>query len=254
MVLIFIGAYIALAILVYLMFRVLKKSVNSIGDQSKTYYIDKLDEYDEIINQKEEKINTLNEEIKNKKVEVESIKNDIAESSVDFDVDIIGVLASAKYRDKSLFEIEKIVDEEFSYDFEKIISEFIKQSNEAKDYDFCKKLRRKFSSKSIYEYNLLTKMELEEKLDQVLNEKEKKILSTYRKTHKKFSLDEFVNYLDELVALNDPKIIVYVGNKNENYDHLSKLVKTKVDKNIYRGIKISYRGKIYDYSLNGRNL
>ena len=254
MLLIFIGVYLVLAVLVYLMFKVLKGSVDKIGDQSKSYYVDKLQEYDELINDKEEKLNTLNREIKNKKVEAQSIKNDMLNNPIDFDISIIDVLSRTKYKDKSVFEIEQMIDEEFDYDKEKIIEEFVKRADDSKNFDFCKKLSKKFTPKRIYDLKTLSKDELNVKLKKILDEEEYKIFELYRQTHEKCSLDGFINYLDELVELNDPTITVYVGNKNEKYDYLDKNIVTKVDKNIFRGIKIGYRGKIYDFSLNGRNL
>ena len=254
MLLLFIGVYVVLAVLVYLMFKILKNSVDKIGNQSKSYYVDKLQEYDELINDKEEKLNTLNEEIKNKKVEAENIKKDMLTSQIDFDISIIDVLSKTKYQDKSIFEIEQLIDEEFDYDSEKIIKEFIKKTGDDKNFEFCKKLSKKFTSKKIYELKTLPKDEQEAKLKKMLDENEYKILEVYKSTHEKFKLDGFINYLDELMELNNPAITVYVGNKNEKYEYLSKRIKTKIDKNIYRGIKIGYRGKIYDFSLNGRNL
>ena len=47
----------------------------------------------------------------------------------------------------------------------------------------------------------------------------------------------------------DPFVYVYVGNSKENYDHLHEFVKTKVDENIFKGVSIIYKGKLYDYSL-----
>ena len=42
--------------------------------------------------------------------------------------------------------------------------------------------------------------------------------------------------------------------KNENYDYLSDNIKTIYSTDIYKGIKIKYQNKIYDYSLNERNV
>lgn len=254
MVYLFIGVYIVLAILVYLMFKILKKSVEKIDDQSKTYYVNKLQEYDDLINDKEEKLESLNEEIKNKKVEAESIKNDINTDQIDFDISIIDVLSGTKYQDQSIFEIEKMINSKFNYDSEKIISEFIKNISNGKNYEFCKKLKRKFNRKNLYELKILSNKELQNKLKDMLDAKEYSILETYNQTHLKFDLDEFLNYLDELEILNNPKITVYVGNKEENYDHMSKYIKTKVDSSIYKGVKIMYQSRMYDFSLNGRDL
>ena len=39
-----------------------------------------------------------------------------------------------------------------------------------------------------------------------------------------------------------------------NFDYLSKYVKTIVADDIYKGIKIIYKNKVYDFSLNERNV
>lgn len=254
MVWLFVCVYAVLIVLVYLMARVLKKSVDKISEQSKSYYINKLQEYDELIDEKEKKLDDLNDEIKNKKVEIESIKSNMVASNVDFDISIIDVLSRTKYQDKGIFEIEKMINDEFNYNAEKIILEFVKQCSTKRNYEFCKKLRRKFSPKKIYELSILEPAVLDVKLNKMLDENEYKILEVYRDTNKKFKLKEFLIYLDELVELNNPTITVYVGSKQENYDFLDKNIKTKIDKNIYRGIKIVFQSKLYDFSLNGRNL
>ena len=66
-------------------------------------------------------------------------------------------------------------------------------------------------------------------------------------------LQEFIDYLDQLVSLNDPTIKILVGDKKENYDYLSKHIKTIVSDDIYSGIKIVYKDKVYDFSLSERN-
>ena len=73
-------------------------------------------------------------------------------------------------------------------------------------------------------------------------------------TESKASVDGFLDYLNELIDLNSPKLTVYVGRRDENYDHLSKYIKTVYSKDIYKGIRIIYKKRIYDYSLNERNV
>ena len=81
-----------------------------------------------------------------------------------------------------------------------------------------------------------------------------KIYYIYRSITDRVSLEGFIDYLNELVDLNNPYILIYVGNKNENYDNLSKYIVTKYDAGIYKGIKIVYKNKVYDYSLSERNV
>ena len=70
----------------------------------------------------------------------------------------------------------------------------------------------------------------------------------------RFNMEDFIDYLNRLIELNDPTITVLVPSKNVNYDYIDKRVKTKVSENIYKGIKILYRNKIYDFSLNEGNV
>ena len=66
---------------------------------------------------------------------------------------------------------------------------------------------------------------------------------------KKFNIIKLSNELENLISLENPSIYIYVGNKNENYDKLHKNIQTKYDENIIEGIRIEYKGKIYDYSI-----
>ena len=68
------------------------------------------------------------------------------------------------------------------------------------------------------------------------------------------TIENFIDYLDQLVDLNNPEITILVGSKSENYDHLSENIKTVFNDKIYRGIKIIYRNKVYDFSLSERNV
>ena len=48
--------------------------------------------------------------------------------------------------------------------------------------------------------------------------------------------------------------MVLVPNDKVNYDYIDKNIKTKVSDDIYKGIKILYRNKVYDFSLNEGNV
>ena len=121
-------------------------------------------------------------------------------------------------------------------------------------YDFCKNLKSKFSSSIIYDLKVLSTSELDIKVRSMLNDEEYKIYDLYKEVNSNNNIDGFIDYLNELIDLNNPNIIVYVGDKNETYDYLSKYVKTIYSDDIYKGIKIKYQNKIYDYSLNERNV
>ena len=88
----------------------------------------------------------------------------------------------------------------------------------------------------------------------LISNKEYKVYEAFKLVVSDHSIDNFIDYLDQLVNLNNPKITILVGNKSENYDHLSENIETVFNDKIYRGIKIIYRNKVYDFSLSERNV
>ena len=59
-------AILLICLLVVLMFFILKSTVKKINSQTKLYFVDKLQEYDYMIDKKEAKLNEINQEILDK--------------------------------------------------------------------------------------------------------------------------------------------------------------------------------------------
>ena len=236
------------------MFIVLKSTVKKINSQTKLYFVDKAQEYDYMIDKKLDKLSKINQELKEKELNKEETNDSINSNNYEFDYKIIDMLNKTKYQDKNIFEINKLIDENFDIDYVGILKEFLKNIDTDESYKFAMDLRNKFNSTTIYKLKILSELEQMELLKKNLNEKELQVYKAYLKLNNKHDIDNFIDYLNELVDLNNPNITVYVGNKTENYDHLSKYIKTIYSKDIYKGIKIIYKNKIYDYSLNERNV
>ena len=236
------------------MFIVLKSTVKKINSQTKLYFVDKAQEYDYMIDKKLDKLSKINQELKEKELNKEETNDSINSNNYEFDYKIIDMLNKTKYQDKNIFEINKLIDENFDIDYVGILKEFLKNIDTDESYKFALNLRNKFNSTTIYQLKILSELEQMELLKKNLNEKELQVYKAYLKLNNKHDIDNFIDYLNELVDLNNPNITVYVGNKTENYDHLSKYIKTIYSKDIYKGIKIIYKNKIYDYSLNERNV
>ena len=247
-------AIIIVIVLVFLMFLILKSTVKKINSQTKLYFVDKIQEYDYMIDDKLNKLNELNEEIKEKELKRGEQGTSTNSSHYDFDYQIIDLLNKTKYQDKNVFELNKEIEEKFKIDYESLLKKFIENVTDDGSYQFCIDLKNKFTSSEVYKLKIMSEEEQKEYLKKILNEKEFKIYETYEKTEKKPNIDGLIDYIDELIDLNNPCVLVYVGNKDENYDHISKYIKTIYSKKIYKGIKIIYRKRIYDYSLNERNV
>ena len=244
-----------LCLLVIGMFLILKRTVKTINSQTKLYFVDKLQEYDYLIDNKEKQLDNLDKEIKEKESKKEANNSKDNKNNYEFDFNIIDLLNKTKYQDKDIFELNKKIDLKFNMNYIELLKEFISNVKEDNQYTFCKNLKSKFTSDVIYLLKSLTPEEKEAKIKDILDKKEYKLYDLYKDMNKDTdNIDSFINYLNELIDLNNPIITVYVGDKNENYDYLSKYIKTVYSNDIYKGIKIKYQNKIYDYSLNERNV
>lgn len=254
MIIIFIIVSLIIAFLVFLMFMVLKKTVRTVNSQTKSYFVNKLQGYDDLIQDKENKLQEIDNYIKNKEKGIKEEKQESTNAVYAFDTNIINLLNDAKYQNKNIFELNKQIDESFVVNYEELIKDFLTLCNDSKDYEFCVNLRKKFTSDVIYRLKSMIMSEQEDYIKNILTSKEYKVYETFKLVNNEHNIENFIDYLDQLVDLNNPKVTILVGNKNENYDYLSNNIETIVNDKIYRGIKIIYRNKVYDFSLSERNI
>ena len=237
----FIISFVVIILLVLAMSLILKNTVKTIDDKSKSYFVDKLKQYDYLIDEKEKKLSELEEELEKRKNGLEENKTREGKVTYDFDNSIIDLLTETSYLDKNIFAINKKIEEKFIIDYEDLIRDFLANIKSDNMYDFSLKLRSKF-----------TPDEREEYLSKFLTSDEHKIYEIFLSSNI-FNMEDFIDYLNRLIELNDPTVTILVPNRNVNYDYIDKRIKTKVSDNIYKGIKILYRNKIYDFSLNEGN-
>lgn len=238
-----------IVILVLIMFFFLKNIISRINQQSKSYFVDKLQVYDNLINEKEEKLNGLNEKIKKKETQIFSIdNNDMSENNSVFLYD----LKNIDYQDDKIFSKMKDIDERFKFDSSKVIKKFIKDYFNESDVSYYKSLidiKKKLNKDKIYYLVSKSRSVQEEYLRYIFKGDMVKILDDFLKKNKKLDILKFTTYFNEIISMHDPYIYVYVGNKEENYDNIHEFIKTKVDSSIYKGIIIVYKKKMYDFSL-----
>ena len=249
----FIISFVVIILLVIAMSLVLKNAVKTIDDKSKSYFVDKLKEYDYLIDEKEKRLSQLESELEKRKNGLKDNEQNTSRSNYDFDSSIIDLLTETSYLDKNIFEINKKIEEKFIINYEDLIKDFLSNIKGDNKYDFCQNLRNKFNPEEIYKIEIMLDEEREEYLKAFLSGEEYKVYEIFISSNK-FNMEDFVDYLNRLIELNDPTVTVLVPSKNINFDHIDNKVKTKVSDNIYRGIKILYRNKVYDFSLNEGNV
>ena len=246
-----------IVLLIIVMFLLLNKLVFKVNQQSIDYFVDKLKVYDNLIEEKENKIKELNELIDNKnnelnkKDEVKTVVSNETTVNNESQMFLIDNMKNVTYKDDDIFKKMKDVDKKFDFDNVKIINEFIDNQFENEtimEYNKYISLKKVFTQDVIFD--LLTKKESiqKEKIKELLGDS-CGILDDFIKVNKKFEVKKFISYLNKIIDNLDPYIYIYVGNRNENYNYLNEYIKTKFDDSIFKGFKIIYRGKLYDYSI-----
>ena len=249
-----IPAVVIVLIMFIFTFFMFKNLVKRINNSTKKYFLDKLQDFDYIIAEKEKEIEILSEQIKRlneakqngengEVIEIPEIKK--------VDEKIIYDIPTPEFRETGFFKNYKGLNKEFDVDEEKILKDFIKvhEKDDTTEYKELSAFSKLFTQNAIYESLTLTPEEQLVLVESVLNEKNKKYVEPIVKTIKNFNVLEMLDKIKERMDKISPTIYVYVGGDNKNYDYLSSKVKTKLFKNMSKGIIIEYKDKLYDYSI-----
>lgn len=242
--------FVFIGLVIMVMFLFLKRIVVKINKQSKNYFIDKLQAYDNLIKEKEEKLKGLNEEInKIKKISEEEI-NKNNENKVEKSVFLYDN-KNIDYQDGDIFQKMKDIDSKFNIDnialIKKVIDENFDDSN-VFIYEKLLQIREQFNEEFVYKLITSREKVQEEKIKELLGDYSV-LLDDFKNKNKKFNVTKFLSYFDKIISDEDPYIYIYVGNKNYDYSDLNPYIRMKYDEKIYKGISIVYRKKLYDYSL-----
>lgn len=235
-------------VMIVIMFTVLKKIVRIVNEQSKNYFFTKLQSYDTVILEKENKLKEINDQIKlacnnNNKIESDNIKNEKIDYYYNDEV--------PEYQSENILEQFRKIDKSFNFDNKKIIKEFVENidDNDTRLFEVLSSIKNKLTFDLIYELQINSFDYQLDSLNNLFSEEEKEVLSDYINSNNNFDILEFQNYINCQILLNDPIIYVNVSNAMDNYDYIDKRIKTVYDKKIVKGMAIIYKNKIYDFSL-----
>lgn len=220
----------------------------------KKAYVDKLQEFDFLLEEKEKKIDELNKEIEENKKQKSSLENEIQnlydkKKNITIIEKNVSIPVHRDFDDDNDSDIYKKIKSSFKINQEDIIKTFIRENvKEENSYELYSNIRNKLTHKIVYKISTYDEATQKDILREILEPEEYEIIKK-NMNKKKFNIIKLSNELENLISLENPSIYIYVGNKNENYDKLHKNIQTKYDENIIEGIRIEYKGKIYDYSI-----
>ena len=237
---------VVLLLMVLVLFFILKREVNDINNKSKVYFTRKAQEYTDSISRdkEEEPVDTVEDVIEDKKEDNENISSSV-----------IYVEKKANYEINDLLKMMKQIDEGFSVNnvttIKKFISTYVKEDKDKLSrYKDLKEMKKYIDKIGVY--NIIVNDDINS-IDNIVNDLRlinEDIFMEYYAGKDIFEVEDFCNFLDYEIGNCDPTIYVYVGNDKLDYNKIDKRIKTVYSKDIYKGIKIVYLNKLYDYSLS----
>ena len=252
-------AVILIVIMLVFVFILFKNIMKSMNENAKKYFVNKLQDYDYILEEKQTKLEKIRAEI----LEFEQHKN-ILENTDEVQENIPKVeekikdvkydLKTPEFRETQFFNNYKEIKKIFTIDNEKIIKDFIQEhrnNKEDREYKALKKLREKFDQEAVYGCLTLNSADQIKILDEVLTATEKKLVKFQEMTkeNKKFSIKMLIDFIEHRIEILEPTIYIYTNGLEKRYDLIDNNIVMKQYNNMSEGIIIKYKNKIYDYSI-----
>ena len=242
---------IIISLLTLVLFLALKKLIDNLTNDSKEYYFKKVQDYDDKLFAKEKELNELEPSQTNEPLSEENKERE--SRNYEIDRGFLATVSNTDYETKNALKIANRVDEIFQIDEEKIIEDFLAKCRFNENYKIYEQLQARFSPNLIYKLKMLNRDGQITAISKIITDKEFEVFNAYVTT-RKFKLEKFLLDLDSVVKNNEPEIEVIVGNHSKNYDYLSPYIKTTYSEDVYKGIIIKYQDRIYDYSINERDV
>ena len=276
-----VAAVILIVIMLMFIFILFKNIIKKMDENAKKYFVNKMQDYDYILEEKQARLEEINSEINQIKEEHKNILQKDEDEEQEETTDKNGKenkktsddfieeeeeyrpkkplkevnynLNVPEYRETQFFNNYKEVREKFTVNNKQIIKDFItehKNLKEEKEYKALKKLRAKFNEESIYGCLTLSSDDQIKILKDALTETEKKLVSFNKMIEKPdFSIKDLIKFIDNRMEEIDPTIYIYTNTSDNIYESLDSNIVEIEYKNMSEGIIIKYRDKIYDYSI-----
>ncbi len=271
-----------LLVLIMLLFTIyiFNNVIKRINQSAKKWFLDKLQEYNYLVEAKEKRLDELNrlideterdyaiiqkineqqDNIFDDSVEkvldkMRKFKEVPAQTEVPRRPDIVYDISTPQYKETSFFKTYKQLKKSFKFDAVDTINNFLeehKKGRNSKEFTVLTEFIAKFSESVLYDCSTLDASAQFEIIDSVLTSDERKYvdIEAYREGDKSsFTIRDVVEKANARLKEIDPTIYVYTANDEENFDHLDPRIKTCFYKNMSEGVIIHYKGKMYDYSI-----
>lgn len=240
-----------IVLMIGVLFYILKRMINKMDQESKSYFLNNLQDYDKLIDEKESKLETIKESIENLKEDKNKNEKEAKEGSEKLDPSALQAVISPDLQDGNILKTMREIQDKFQLKKLTTIKEFVKNHPEdkekTKEYYLCKNVLDLLTFDFAYELETIPDENRWQKIIMQIDDKTKRYLEKKNCLDKPFQ-DARI-WLEERAKETDPNIYVLIGEKDKSYNDIDKRIQTKYDESIYMGVIICYQNKLYDYSL-----
>ncbi len=259
---VFAAIFLVMGVMIYFIALSLRIVTENASKKVNAYFLSKLQGFDEDFAEKLDELAQLQEEKETLKQEIRILKMDhrnMQPSRFYKPRPVIrdSYIPIAHYIDNGFFEDYKLAKTLLTMDKEGIIRTIMEKfpySGDMERYNLAQGILDKLNFEAVYDLCSLSEQSQLELLDEVLTPEELKMFEEYGEYARldaveDFNLLDFTSWLEQVINEESPILMVYVGDPEEDYSHISPYVKCQFDKNVCEGIRVVYQKRLYDYSI-----
>ena len=259
---VFAAIFLVMGVMIYFITLSLRIVTENASKKVNSYFLSKLQEYDDDFVDKLDELEQLQEEKEKLQQEIRILKMDhsaMQPSRFYKPRPVIrdSYIPIARYIDNGFFEDYKLAKTLLVMDKEDIIRTIMQKfpyEGNMKRYETAKAILEKLNFEAIYDLCSISQKEQLQVLNEELNADEADLFEEYAKEVKLDSIKDFKilgfhSWLKEVVNEESPMLVAYLGDQSEDYSYISPYVDCQFDKNVCEGIRIVYQKRLYDYSI-----
>jgi len=259
---VFAAIFLVMGVMIYFITLSLRIVTENASKKVNSYFLSKLQEYDADFEDKLEELEQLQEEKENLQQEIKILKMDhsaMQPSRFYKPRPVIrdSYIPLARYIDNGFFEDYKLAKTLLVMDKAQIIRDILEKFPYTGDkirYQLAHGILERFNFEAVYDMCTISRKEQLLLLNEELTDKEMVLFEEYAKEVNltdvnDFNMFGFRSWLSEVVYLESPMLVAYLGDPDEDYSYVSPYVDCQYDKNVCEGIRIVYQKRLYDYSI-----
>lgn len=252
---IFLAVIIVILLMNSFLFLVFKRIAVNVGKHAQNYVVRQLSAYDDLIKKKAQKLHELNEAINNEQAQMAKEPVQVTES-VPKPINPFAFLPG-NYLDTSFLGNYRKVREFFHFDHRLCIKNVL-ELYDTEQEDIKSLLSRQILVRFSLENRFgIATMEEQDQLavfKEMLNNEEQSLLEEYCASHPSFDCISFFDWLEVVSFRSNPEVVIRTGESKENLTWLNDRIRMEYDSSICEGIQVVLWNKLYDFSIQKREL